>query len=378
MSPAYCRIGLVGFGTVGSAVARRLVHDRVPNLALTHIFDRRAPEKRRRFQVENPANPENPAIVWTDRIGDLLTSNVDVIVEAVGGVDPAAEWIRQALLAGKSVVTSNKQVLAHHGPPLLALAARQGRQLRFEAAVGGAMPIVRVIGDGLAGDRIQRIVGILNGTTNMVLSQVEAGGCSMARALDDACAHGYAEADSSADLDGIDAAAKLAILCALAFNVRVDPDAIETRSSAHLTVADFDSACNRGATIRQLAFASYDRCGGELTVWVAPAHVKRGSFFGRTVLARNAAVITGEFGGTVQIAGAGAGGDATAVAIISDLLAVARDRAAIVPAPSLSVPRAIAGLSNLDQLKDRSAPMVESLDGFNGVVLGRDLAAEVL
>src|SRR5581483_12302510 len=155
MSPASCRIGLAGFGTVGSAVARRLVRDRIPDLALTHVFDRRASEKRRRFHAENAANPDDPAILWTDRVDDLLTSNVDVIVEAVGGLDPAAEWIRQALLAGKSVVTSNKQVVAHYGPSLRALAARQGRQLRFEAAVGGAMPIVRVVGDALAGDRIQ-------------------------------------------------------------------------------------------------------------------------------------------------------------------------------------------------------------------------------
>ncbi len=142
MSPASCRIGLVGFGTVGSAVARRLVHHRIPNLALTHIFDRRAPYKRRIFEAEHPGNPD---LVWTDRIDDVLTSNVDVIVEAVGGVDPAADWIRRGLLAGKSVVTSNKQAVAHHGPSLQALAARQGRQLRFEAAVGGAMPIVRAI-----------------------------------------------------------------------------------------------------------------------------------------------------------------------------------------------------------------------------------------
>ena len=301
MSPAPCRIGLVGFGTVGSAVARRLVRDHVPNLALTHIFDRRASEKRRLFDAENAANPENPDVLWTESIDDLLTANVDVVVEAVGGVEPAAEWIRRALAAGKSVVTSNKQAVAHHGPSLQALAARQGRQLRFEAAVGGAMPIVRAVGESLAGDRIQHIVGILNGTTNVVLSHVEAVGWSVARALDEARAHGYAEADPSADLDGVDAAAKLTILCALAFNLRIDPSAVETHSSAHLTRSDFDNARRRGATIRQLAFAGYNRRRGELTTWVAPAHVDRDSFFGRTTLARNAAVITGEFGGTVQI-----------------------------------------------------------------------------
>ena len=236
MSPAPCRIGLVGFGTVGSAVARRLVRHPVPNLALTHIFDRRAPHKRRIFEAENAENlenpenrenPENPGLIWTDRIEDVLTSDVDVILEAIGGVDPAVEWLRRALLAGKSIVTSNKQAVAHHGPALQVLAARQGRQLRFEAAVGGAMPIVRAVGEGLAGDRIQRIIGILNGTTNVVLSRIDAAGCSLSDALNDARAQGYAEADPAADLDGVDAAAKLVILCALAFGVRVDPQAVE-------------------------------------------------------------------------------------------------------------------------------------------------------
>src|SRR4029077_18304271 len=139
---------------------------------------------------------------------EVLHSGVDVIVEAIGDVEPAAGWIRAALLAGKSVVTANKQVVARHGAALLTLAARQGRQLRFEAAVGGAMPIVRAIGEGLSGDRITRIVAILNGTTNAVLSRREAGGVPLESALADAQARGYAEADPSADLDGRDASAK--------------------------------------------------------------------------------------------------------------------------------------------------------------------------
>lgn len=340
MSAAPCRIGLLGFGTVGSAVARRLARTpAVGNLSLTHILDRRAAEKRRSLE-----NPENPELVWTDRVDDLLTSDVDVIVEAIGGVDPAVEWIRSALLAGKSVVTSNKQAIAQHGPSLLTIAARQGRQLRFEAAVGGAMPIVRAVADGLAGDRIQRIVGILNGTTNVVLSRVEAAGCSIAEALDDARDRGYAEVDPLADLDGTDAAAKLSILCALAFRLRVNPSRIDRYSSGDLGPGDFAAARRRGASIRQLAYAAYDARAGALTAWVAPTDVDRGSFFARTTGARNAAVITGEFAGDVQISGTGAGGDATAVAIISDLLAIARDRAAVVPAPALSAPATIVGL----------------------------------
>src|SRR5206468_11578193 len=122
-------------------------------------------------------------LTWTACLDEVLYGNADVIVEAIGGVEPAAGWIRAALIAGKSVVTANKQVMALHGTSLLTLAARQGRQLRFEAAVGGAMPIVRAIGDGLSGDRITSVTAILNGTTNAVLSSMEASGCSLADAM---------------------------------------------------------------------------------------------------------------------------------------------------------------------------------------------------
>src|SRR5438093_11706901 len=183
-----CRIALLGFGTVGSAVARRLTEPSATHhLQLTHIFDRRAVEKRAKQPFLD--------VVWTECVDDVLQSDADVVVEAIGGVDPAAEWIRAALAAGKSVVTANKQVVAHHGPALLALAERQGRQLRFEAAVGGAMPIVRAVDEGLSGDRLTRIVAILNGTSNAVLSRMEAAGCTIAQATAEARAQGWAEAD---------------------------------------------------------------------------------------------------------------------------------------------------------------------------------------
>jgi homoserine dehydrogenase len=266
----------------------------------------------------------------------VLHSDADVIVEAIGGVEPAADWIRAALIGGKSVVTANKQVVALHGTSLLTLAARQGRQLRFEGAVGGAMPIVRAIGDGLAGDRITRVSAILNGTTNAVLSRMEASRCSLADALREARALGYAEADPSADLDGRDARAKLAILCALAFALRVDPVQIATRSSASIAPEDFARAGLLGGTIRQLAHAEYDRGTSTLTAWVAPTVVSRTSLFGRTKGPENAALITGEHSGDTGIFGVGAGGDATAVAVLSDIVAIARDRAAIVPPPILT------------------------------------------
>jgi homoserine dehydrogenase len=225
--------------------------------------------------------------------------------------------------------------MARHGAVLLTLAAHQGRQLRFEAAVGGAMPIVRAIGEGLAGDRITAITAILNGTTNAVLSRMEATRCSIDEALADARARGFAEADPSADLDGDDAAAKLAILCALAFGLRVDPAQIDVRSAADLTPDDLARARINGAAIRQLAHAAFDRASATLTAWVAPVCVPLDSIFASTTGARNAALITAEHSGETGIFGTGAGGDATAVAILGDIAAIARDRAAIVPAPVL-------------------------------------------
>jgi homoserine dehydrogenase len=350
-SPARCRVGILGFGTVGSAIARRLIGPDSPSsLQLTHICDRRARDKRAR-QPEAFAS----RLIWTDRFDDLLASDVDIVVEAVVGAEPAVDYVRGALLAGKSVVTANKQVIAHHGAALLALAERQGRQLRFEAAVGGAMPIVRALCDGLAGERITRIEATLNGTTNAVLSKMDAVGCTLDEAVADACARGYAEADPSADLDGHDAAAKLAILCAIGFGLRVAPAAIDTRSAARLHPDDFRDARQRGGTIRQIARAEYHADRSVLVAWVAPTFVSALSVFARAIGPQNAAVITGAYAGEITLTGAGAGGDATAVAALGDLIAIARDRAAIVPAPVLRAPAAVRGLADSNVVSIREA-----------------------
>jgi homoserine dehydrogenase len=313
--------------------------DPIPHLSLTHICDRRARDKRAR--ESEPLSD----LSWTDRFDDLLASDTDVIVEAVSAGEPAADYVRAALLAGKSVVTASRQVMAHQGPALLTLAERQGRQVRYEAAVGGAMPIVRVLGDGLAGDTILQVDAILNGTSNAVLSRMEATGCTVDEAIAEACASGYTESDPSVDLDGLDAADKLAIICRLAFGVFVLPSAIETRSAGHIGVADLRRARQRNAVIRQLAHASYSRASGVLTAWVGPTFVAETSIFARTTGARNAAVIQCRHAGEITVTGPGAGGDAVAVAVIGDIRAIARDRAAIVPAPALVEAREIKGLS---------------------------------
>jgi homoserine dehydrogenase len=347
-TPQPCRVAILGFGTVGSAIAARLAGpEPVGGLELTHILDRRAFAKRDGLApaCSGLRSPLRANIVWTTRFEDVLASDVDIVVEAIGGIEPAVEWIRAALGAGKSVVTANKQVIAHHGPSLLATAERQGRQLRFEAAVGGAMPIVRAVSDGLAGDRLVRIVAILNGTCNAVLSQIEETGCTLAHALTCARSCGIAEADPSADLDGTDARAKLSILCALGFRLRVDPARIDTRSIADLQPSDLEQARRGGASIRQIAFAEYDHGRSALTAWVSPAIVPRESLFARTTGPQNAALVTGAHAGDIGVFGAGAGGAATAVAAIGDLLTIARDRAAIVPAPVLAAPALITGLA---------------------------------
>ena len=355
-----CRVAILGFGTVGSAIAIRLAgSDPIPSLQLTHVLDRRAFSKRDALADRQTAASRSPLrgnIVWTTRFEDVLASDADVVVEAIGGIEPATEWIRAALLAGKSVVTANKQIVAHHGPSLLALAERQGRQLRFEAAVGGAMPIVRAISEGLAGDRLTRIVAILNGTCNAALSSIETTGCTLAQALAEARQRGWAEADPSVDVDGLDARAKLAILCALGFRLRVDPQRIQTRSIADLQPADLDEARRRGGAVRQIACAAFDYGRRSLTAWVAPAIVPRDSIFGRASGSQNAALVTGEHAGEVGVFGAGAGGPATAVAAIGDLLTIARDRAAIVRAPDLSSPALITGLDRRDRIVDLTQP----------------------
>jgi len=336
-----CHLGILGLGTVGMAVARRLTGpDSFPHLTLTHLCDRRARDKQAR-QTDSLSR-----LTWTDRFDDLLASDIDIIIETIPGSEPAVDYVRAALLAGKSVVTSNKQVIAHQGPALLALAERQGRQLRFEAAVGGAMPIVRALGDGMAGDHVLRIEAILNGTSNVVLSRMESTGCGMDEAIAEACAAGFAESDPSEDLDGVDAAAKLAILCGLAFGVRVAPAAIETRSTAHIGATQFAAAKLRGGTIRQVAHAVFDRERRRLEAWVAPTFVPHGGLFATTHGPRNAAIVTCAYAGDITLSGEGAGGDASAVAIIADVLAVARDRAAIVPAPVLVPALEMTGLSD--------------------------------
>ena len=198
------RVALAGFGTVGQSVAR-VLGETAPDVQLVAICNRDVGRKR--------AGWSGPDLLWTESIDEALAQDVDVFVELIGGRDPAEQWIRQALDAGISVVTANKQVIAHAGPSLRAAAAAAGCHLRFEAAVAGGVPIIGAIESGLSGDRLTRVAGILNGTCNYILTRMEAGGIAFEDALREAQSLGFAEADPTADVDGFDAQAKIAILC---------------------------------------------------------------------------------------------------------------------------------------------------------------------
>ena len=307
-------VALLGFGTVGASVARILVErpELSTRLRLTHVFNRGVSRKR--------ADWVPSSVVWTDNFDDVLAAAPDVVVEVVGGVTPAREWVSQAIEQGASVVTANKMLLAAHGPELLRAAASAGVRVRFEAAVGGGVPLIHGVREGLAGDALTGVAGILNGTCNYILSRMSATGEAMDIVLADAQRLGYAEADPTADVDGFDAAAKLVVLAGIAFHRHLKMPEVPRRSIRPLSSADFRYAARLGCTIRQVSSVQATDAGFYGSV--GPALVPQGSSFGRNEGANNVVTIYGRYGGESSFSGAGAGGPATAVAIVSDLLAL--------------------------------------------------------
>ncbi len=326
-------VGLVGFGTVGQAVARRLLGEHAGDVRLARVCVRPG-------RARPPWLP--PSVGWTDRFEALLQPDVDVVVELVGGLAPARHWIEQALLSGKSVVTANKQLIAEAGPDLSVLAARQQCRLRFEGAVGGGVPVIRAVQDGLAGDRIVRVSGVLNGTCNYILTRMEREGLSFAEGLAEAQARGYAESDSSADVAGFDARAKLTILCAVALGTRLEPREVACASIEPITGDDFARAHAAGCTIRQVSRAErLPESPSRARASVGPALVPLDSPLARAQGCENVIVVGGRFGGETVFSGQGAGGDATAVAVLSDLITIGAEIAAARPfavVPSLVHP----------------------------------------
>ena len=308
------RIALFGFGTVGSSVARILAESKPQGLELTHIFNRGVARKRVDW---TPAS-----VVWSENADDVLASDVDVIVELAGGLDPAASWVRRALESGKSVVTANKKLIAYHGVDLERLAAAKGGHLKYGAAVAGGVPVIPGLEQGLAGDRIERMEGILNGTCNFILSKMDEG-AEYASVLAEAQAKGYAEADPTEDVGGFDARAKLAILMRLALRVVVDPEEIVPQAITAVSAVDFSYARDLGCTIRQVARA--EQADGRVAATVGPMLVDLRSPLAWSRGTENMVILTGHYGGDVVFSGHGAGGHPTAVAVVSDLLALAHD-----------------------------------------------------
>jgi homoserine dehydrogenase len=261
--------------------------------------------------------------MWTDDIDVVFASKPDVIIELVGEMNSAETWIRRALVLGIDVITANKALLAIKAPELLYLAAKHHARLSFEAAVGGGIPIIRGIREGLAGDTMLGVVGILNGTCNYVLSRMAATGESMGLVLNKAKSLGFAESDPTADVDGHDAAAKLVLLAGVSFEHHLPLAHITPRSIRGVADVDFKYAHELGYTIRQLSCVQKQEKG--FSTFVGPALVPLTSAFASNEGADNLITTMGVHGGRNNFQGAGAGGEPTAVAVVSDLIALLRN-----------------------------------------------------
>jgi homoserine dehydrogenase len=313
-----CKVALIGFGTVGSSVARILCERSNTHLRLTHILNRNVARKKvdwLPFSVQ-----------WTENVDDVLSSDVDVVVEVMGGLQPTEDWIRRALESGKSVVTANKQLIARFGPELIALARRMKQQIEFGASVAGGVPVISGLQEGLAGDELFKICGILNGTCNYILSQIESTGIPFATALREAQKLGFAEADPTEDIDGLDARAKLTILARVGLHCNVSCEDITARSISAIDSVDFEYANQLGCTIRQISWAELK--DDNLYAAVQPALVELSSPLARVEGSQNLVMATGTYGGETVFGGHGAGGHPTAVAVVSDILAIARAKQA--------------------------------------------------
>jgi homoserine dehydrogenase len=316
------RVALLGCGTVGAEVVRLLdssgedltARIGVP-LELAGIAVRRLGRVR-----DLPVRDE---LFTTDAEALVARDDVDLVVEVIGGIEPARTLILSALRGGKSVVTANKALLAEDGATLHAAAAEHGADLYYEASVAGAIPLLRPLRESLAGDQISRVTGIVNGTTNFILTRMDEQGSGFVEALDEATALGYAEADPTADVEGFDAAAKAAILAGLAFHTRVVAADVHREGISEVTAADVASAQAMGCVVKLLAIAERD--GDAVGVRVHPAMIPRTHPLASVREAYNAVFVEAASAGRLMFYGPGAGGSPTASAVLGDLVAVARN-----------------------------------------------------
>jgi homoserine dehydrogenase len=326
VTSAPLRVGVLGAGTVGAAVVRGLpaLGDRF-QLAAIAVRD-----------VDAARDRGLPADLLTDAPAHVVADpSVDVVVELIGGDEPAGTLVLAALQAGKPVVTANKHLLAHHGAELEAAARRSGAPLRFEGSVGGGIPVLSPLAADLTANRIETVRGIVNGTTNYILSAMAAGEGTYEAVLRDAQQRGYAEADPSGDVEGRDAVNKLVVLSRLAFGVWLEASCVDDRPPAAsgrgapgvtgVSSAELDAAAELGLAIRLLATASRAP-DGAVRALVVPTAVPRDGVFGRTGGVRNRIEVRGDRAGIVGFDGPGAGGEATSSAVLGDLAAIAAGR----------------------------------------------------
>ncbi|OQO92303.1 homoserine dehydrogenase [Saccharomonospora piscinae] len=321
------RVALLGCGTVGSEVVRMLLADADELAARVG-----APVEIAGIAVRRPdKHPELPQELLTADAGELVESDVDVVVELIGGIDPVRGWLLTALRRGTSVVTGNKALLAECGAELAEAASASGADLYYEAAVAGAIPLVRPLRESLAGDRITRVMGIVNGTTNFILSAMDSTGASYAETLDEATRLGYAEADPSADVDGYDAASKAAILASLAFHTRVTAGDVYREGIAGINSSDIAAARRLDRTVKLLAIC--ERVAAEdgtesVSARVHPVMIPKSHQLAGVGGAFNAVYVEAEAAGELMFYGQGAGGAPTASAVLGDLVAASRNRVA--------------------------------------------------
>lgn len=316
------RVGLLGCGTVGSALVR-LVSDHADLLAERAG----APVEITRIGVRDTSRSRDVPVdrsVFTDDLASIVThTDVDIVVEVMGGVDPAGGLLVKALEAGKPVVTANKELVATRGAELFSVASTVGVDLLFEASVGGGIPLIRPLRESLAGDRITRLLGIVNGTTNYILTRMTEEGSSFADALAEAQDLGYAEPDPTADIEGMDAAAKAAIIASIAFGTEVTAADVHREGITAITTDDITAARDLGYVIKPLAVAQGDQDSVSASTYPAmvPVHHPLASVRG----AFNALFVEGDAVGEVMLYGPGAGGSPTASALLGDIVDAARN-----------------------------------------------------
>ena len=316
------RVALLGCGVVGSAVARLLTQHRDDLAArvgrpldIAGIAVRRAGRDRSDLGLD-------PGLFTTD--AEEVITRADVVVEVIGGIEPARSLILSAMKHGASVVTANKALLAQDGPTLYAAAQDAGVDLYYEAAVAGAIPLLRPLRESLAGDDVRRVLGIVNGTTNYVLDKMDTTGASFHDAIEQAQALGYAEADPTADVEGFDAAAKAAILASLAFHTRVSGADVHREGITEVTAADVAAAKEMDCVVKLLAIC--ERTDDGVSVRVHPAMIPRSHPLAGVREAFNAVFVEADAAGQLMFYGRGAGGAPTASAVLGDVVAVARHR----------------------------------------------------